>query len=986
MPIFPRNGWSALLGLVGTVAFGQPSAPLADPVRQQLLPSGISRLPVDLDGRLVYVFKEADGTDVLRFVGEFLLTIGNGKGQTLRAREAAVWITHRRHQGRPYRRVEILLWKDADIQEVGGTITAGPALFATLNTFGEIKAHADDVAFQSSTDSRVYVEGNAIRQAIAKGAPLVREEDVHLRVLDASGLTEYEEAVKPRPVIHVRSEGELTISEVEDGRQVLTVSGGAYLSRGVPAEGEYLEIQADSVVVFLPPSSRGIRVPKPEGVGLGTDARQLPRGTAGPASGRRDEARVSADRQRLSTGLGELEVEAAYLEGDVVMRQGPNMVRASRLYYDFLRDRALILDAVVHTALVQRNIPLYVRAAEIRQVSRNHFTASDAMFTTSEFHTPHYHVGAGRVDLIDRTPPDLTGRRQGLRAGTFSIRHATLNLDGHPIVYWPYIRGNIDTSETSIRNVRGGYNDDFGVEIETDFHLFNVFGLETPEGFDSTLSLDYFSKRGPAVGVDAKYKRDRYFGLLRSYLLTDNDVDFLGREREEEPERDVRGRFLLRHQQYLEDDWRFSLELSYISDRGFLEEYFETEFDNEKEQETLLYLKKQRENWAFTAAVQSRLLDFTTQTERLPDFGLYLIGEPLGDRWTWFSEDRLGIVRYRPADQTFWGLLRDGRAVGSGSVARVDSRQEVGAPIDAGPVRLVPFVTVRGTAWDDSPAGGGILRAFGTYGVRGSMYLSRIYPNARSTLFDIHGVRHIIKPDIVAWVSHTNRDSHELFPFDETVERIDEVDGFALGIRQRWQTKRGGGETFRTVDFLTFDVELGLFNDAESDEITNGFISFSRPENSISQNYLNSSLIWRVNDRTALLSELNYDLNDGEVDILNVSLAVERSPRFSYLVAYRLIEQSDSELLGFDLNYRLTEKHTLALREAFDLARGRSLDFTVALIRKFPRWFGAVSFAFDEPEDDFGVSVSIWPEGLPGATLGSRRFTGLATTTRLGRD
>jgi hypothetical protein len=55
----------------------------------------------------------------------------------------------------------------------------------------------------------------------------------------------------------------------------------------------------------------------------------------------------------------------------------------------------------------------------------------------------------------------------------------------------------------------------------------------------------------------------------------------------------------------------------------------------------------------------------------------------------------------------------------------------------------------------------------------------------------------------------------------------------------------------------------------------------------------------------------------------------------------------------------------------------------VALIRRFPRWFGAVSFALDEAEDDFGVSLSVWPEGLPEAALGSRRFTGLASSTRL---
>ena len=158
------------------------------------------------------------------------------------------------------------------------------------------------------------------------------------------------------------------------------------------------------------------------------------------------------------------------------------------------------------------------------------------------------------------------------------------------------------------------------------------------------------------------------------------------------------------------------------------------------------------------------------------------------------------------------------------------------------------------------------------------------------------------------------------------------------------------------------------------------------PEGSIARNFINSSLIWRVNDRTALLSELNYDVNDGEVDIFNLSLAVERTPRLSYLLGYRFIEESDSNLLGFDMNYRLTEKHTLALRELFDLDRGRTLDFTVVLIRKFPRWFAALSFELDEAEDDFGVSLSVWPEGLPQVGVGSRRFTGLANTTRIRKD
>lgn len=973
-------------------AFALPPAPIADPVERDLLPSGISHLPLRINGSLAYAFQDHDGTDVLHCVGDCLLRLGDHGGQALQSREAVVWILERDIAGQTYRHVQTLLWRDAEVQEAGGTITSGPALFVSLSTTGSIHADVDELAYQSSAETRAYQEGNAVRLAVNAGVVPGSDADVALRVFDASGLSSEPERRTTRPMVHVRSGGDMVLSTIEHGRQVLTITGGVYLSRGTPGWDDFVEIEADSVVVFLPAEAalpegfgRGApRTPDEGARGLGPEVQ--PDETQDDATREEKEPRSIRTRQRLSTGLGDVVVESTYLDGDVVLRQGPNVIRATRLFYDFSRDRALILDAVMRTTIAERNIPLIARASEIRQLSRDRFVASDAILTTSEFHTPHYHVGAEKVELVDRSPRELAGGRRGLRAGTFTIRHATLNLGGRPLLYWPYIRGNLDTSETSIRGLRTGFSDDFGVELETKWHLFNVLGFETPNGFDSTLKLDYFTRRGPATGVDVDYERDKYAGTIRSYLLVDSDKDFLGRQRVSPSEKDVRGRFLMRHRQYLEDEWQLSLELSYISDESFLEEFFESEFDNDKAQETLLYLKKQQENWAVTALLQTRPLDFTTQTERFPDLAFFLSGEPIADRASGYSENRLGMVRYRPGTQTFRELLRDGRLDGSGTVARADSRQEITLPVDVGPVRLVPFASIRGTIWDDSPEDGGIGRVFGSYGVRGSMYLSRVYPTMRSAMFDIDGVRHIIKPDLTAWISHTNQPSDALFPFDETVEQIDEIDGIAVGVRQRWQTRRGGGTTRRTVDFLTFDVEAGIFNDAEHDEVTNGFASFSRPENSISRNYVNSSVIWRLNDRTALLSEVNYDVNDGEVDVLNVSVAVERSPRLSYLLGYRLIEESDSELLGFDMNYRLTEKHSLALRELFDLDRGRILDFTVALVRKFPHWFGAVSFAFDDAEDDFGVSLSIWPEGLPQATLGSRRFTSFPSGSPLPRS
>lgn len=976
MPL--RTARLAVLCCLGAAAYGQQPVPVADRVEQPLLPSGISDLSVKLNGELVYVFKDEDGTDALHFIGDFVLTVGEREVQELRSKEAIVWIENRRYEQRPYRHLQILLWREAEVDEIGGTQTSGPALFVTLSTFAEITAQADDVAMQSSSETQVYREGNTIRQAFASGKLPGKDEEVSLGVFDPSGLGTRKEKPAPKPIIHFQSRGELTMSKSEDGRQVITMVGGVYLARGVPVTGEYLELQADSVVIFLPPGKTLPTLQEPGRAGLG--------GEPVRDSAAKTERADASDRQLMATGLGDVEVESAYLEGDVQVSQGLNAIRASRLYYDFLQDRALILDAVVRTTLVERNIPMYIRAAEIRQLSANEFSANDAILTTSEFHTPHYHIGARRVDLINRTPTEPGDGGAGIRAGNFRIKDASLNVGGHPIAYWPFVRGDVDTSETAIQSMRTGYSDDFGFELETKWHLFNLLGLETPKGFHATFVSEYFSERGPAVGVDADYERDRYFGILKSYVISDDGEDSLGSDRENLSHPDIRGRLLLRHRQYLEDDWQISLELSYLSDRNFLEEFFEPEYDNGKEQETILYLKKQRDNWAFTAAYQVRILDFYTQTERLPDFSLHLAGESLANGATWFSENRAGIVRYRAAEQTFREFLQDGSNDSSGSTARADTRQEVELPVDVGALRFVPFAAGRGTTWSESPDEGGLTRGFGIVGVRGSMYFTRVYPDVRSPMFDVDGVRHIIKPKITAWTSESNVDKDDLFLFDETVEGIDATDGVTVGVRQRFQTKRGAGDNRRTVDVLTHDLELGVFNDAGGDEITNGFASFSRPENSITRNFVNSSTIWRMNDRTALLTETNYDLNNGQIDILNVSVAVERTPRFSYLIGYRFIEKTESNLLGFDMNYRLTEKHTFAARELFDLDQGQTLEFTIAIIRKFPRWYGALSFELDEARDDFGVSVSLWPEGLSQAALGSRRFTGLANTTSLRND
>jgi hypothetical protein len=750
------------------------------------------------------------------------------------------------------------------------------------------------------------------------------------------------------------------------------------VSRGDPTGLNTVEIRADAAALYLMGAADSAGPPSLDGSEpLGGRPEVGVPGAPGPGLGPSPIPDARSDAIIPATGP----VESAYLEGDVILSYGDRTIRASRLYFDFQNDRALILDAVAFMPSPTREVPIYVRSERVRQLSATEWTAYDAKLTTDDFYTPHYHVGASKIEFEDRTPRSLAGDVTGARAGRFKMTHSTFNILDVPFLYWPYVQGDLDEDVTPLRRVRSGYSETFGVELESDWELFSLLGLQRPRGMSAELSMDVYTERGPGIGINSDYEFDNSFGLFRGYYINDGGTDRLGPIEDETPPNANRGRATWRHRQYLPDDWQLTLEASYVSDLGFLEQYFEREFDVGKEQETLVFLKKQRDNWAFTALANFHILDFFTETEHLPDVTFRLTGQPLGGLGTLYSENRAGVVRYRYFDRWLWENLYYGKEPSSGSTLRADSRQEVGFPLDLGPLRVVPFGSIRGTTWDDSVASGNLSRVFGTYGLRSSMYFWRVFEEVRSKLLDITGIRHVIKPDITAWGAHTNVDSQEQFLFDETVEDIDEIDGVTVGVRQRWQTKRGEPGRQRVVDWVILDLELGVFNDAPGTYTTDGYASYTRPESSFSRNYVYGQLLWRVTDSTVLATEGNYDMDDGEMDVFSVSLAVERRPRLGYVIGYRFIDETESNLLGAGINYQLSEKYTIAVREAFDLERGETEEFTVALIRKLPRWYVGLTFELDEINDDFGISLSAWPEGFPQAALGTRRFTGLATST-----
>ncbi|MCH8808082.1 MAG: LPS assembly protein LptD [Planctomycetes bacterium] len=960
----------------GALSPAVPSA-LAQVVERDdepLLPAAISERDVEMRGRYVRQWKQDDGTLVLMFTGGFRLDMG---GRRMSSTNSVVWITPHRSEpdGRKYYSLTVYLSEQADVLEPGGTLTQDNVLLVSnLRTYGRIVKYHDAHGPEEMEQSPLYQRALRDWALIEAGEPPPTT-GPRVGVRRPATVRRPKTERAPRRIRYEFSEVEPV--ETSTGEQLFVVRGRVYFSQSGGPDAPFLEIQATNAVVF-PAEGAAASI-------LGSDIRGDVPVAPDAEPGRKPERA----RQDPDTGPDDLArvaqqgIRAVYLEGDVILSFGSRLIRADRLYYDFENDRALILDAVFRTEIPGRDIPLYIRADEIRQLSAREYSATPARVSTSEFYTPHYHVGAERVLITDRTVRDTTGLAASKIAGSYQLEHTTLNVEGFPLAYWPYAKGDFESSETGLRRFRASYGGDFGTGVETAWHLFNLLGLAAPPGYDATLKLDYFSERGPAVGIDADYQQEDHFGLLRSYYIHDDGRDDLGplRAFENELSSKNRGRVLWRHRHFLPNDWEATFEISYISDPNFLETYENSEFNEGKEQETLIYLKRAWEKSAVTLLANWRLLDFTTQTEHLPDLTYRRIGDTLLSPLVFYHESRLGAVRYRPDDRRFFDSRRLDNTSRTNTTFRIDVREEVELPLKLAGLNIVPFGMLRGSYWDGAAHhAGGLWRGFATYGARGGTSLSRVY-DVSSELWDINGIRHIIKPDFVAWFAHSNVRSDEITPFDEGIETIEDFYGASVGIRQTWQTKRGAPGRERSVDLLTFNLEAGFFGDAQRDEKSNGYVNPLRPEDSRSRNYLAGDLIYRLSDTTSLLYDFNFDLNDGQFDRHNVSLAVERLPRTAYVFGLRHASDIDMTLVGGGFNYRLNEKHITTARAWYDIERGDLGEFSIAYVRRLPRWYFAVNFEYDNVDNDLSVTVSLWPEGIPEWAIGSRRFTGLSTTT-----
>ncbi|HEV8377511.1 MAG TPA: LPS assembly protein LptD, partial [Tepidisphaeraceae bacterium] len=624
---------------------------------------------------------------------------------------------------------------------------------------------------------------------------------------------------------------------------------------------------------------------------------------------------------------------------------------------------------------------------------------------------------------------DFENEVTGVRTHFFA-RNPSFEIAGIPAFWLPAAAGTV-VQKSPLRHAEISHARGFGLGVATEWGVFESLGLLAPKSLDMSYHLDYYSKRGPGVGVDAQYKGGfitettlqpwTYEGDFISYLALDHGKDDFGKRRVDvDPEQDVRGRFYWQHQSFLPNDWQVQFTAGYISDRNFMEEWFNRDFRLSQPLQTSLYAKRQQDNEAYTFLVAVQPNNFATvfdlyqeqfEIERLPEISYHRIGDSFWqDRVTFFSNNSIGGVRFDPSSATLQDLGFAPQPVGFQSPGipslgqtgtpndvtwRADFQQELNWPFSAGTLRVVPYVIGRYTYYSQTPEGADVERVSSSAGLRITTAFWKVDDTVHSDLFDLQRLRHVIEPVVNFYAGAQSQDRADIYIYDEPIDAVSGITVAQVAINQRWQTKRGGPGRWRSVDVFTLNTEANFFiNQPPESELDpenfRGLFFMSMPEASIPRDSINIDAQWQISDAVTLSGGTEYNMTKGEWATANAMLQVNHSPRLRYNFGWRhigldfeevirrhpwipasedpdngntlLVEQQD--LILFGAEYELSAKYRLQLANSYDVAQHRNDRSIISLVRHFDRFYMSIGLRVDDYQGENSILFNVWPEGM----------------------
>lgn len=740
----------------------------------------------------------------------------------------------------------------------------------------------------------------------------------------------------------------------------------------------------------------------------------------------------------MSDGVGEARADAVigvYLEGDVHATDFRYSIRAKRAYYDFATNRASMVDGVLRTK-DRKGIPLVARARELRQYASNQFQAEDARISMSEFFEPHLSIGVERATITEAEDGF------GEPTNRISARNVTFRAGALPFFWLPVFEAD-GTMSPPLSGIGVNFNEITGAQITTRWNLFGLLGLAPPPDTDLALNILGYTNWGIGFGITGTALGTRV-DLSGVYDFGNEEQTSAGR-RLTSPYQ-WRGTLSADRQFKLSDTATLQLQGSYVSDEAFLQTWRQQQFSNSFQRETsgylvdagdrseLSFLISYPTNEVITSSAQLAARPY--QSLKYPEAAYRRWGDSLfGDTITWHQEYTAGLMalEYGQGSTASTGVLDNafnlnGQPFAGGvfnpdtqlsalygsegyneqAITRVYTRQELSSTFGESGWKFTPFASATAIGYlggdlaSYSSAGDG-FRALVAGGFRSSADVVADNDRLSVPVLDLHRMRHVLTPYVNGWAGWNTAQNLAYAVYDQEVEGATGSAAIQAGVRQRFQTMRGGPGNWQSVDWLA--VDAGVTWNESSDDLARTYTDGARYKQSPFPQYFSwrpelsqwgrnayanfmlaasNSLTFRGNLTYLLQSDLP-DLGEGAFGLQDaargsIGASMQHSPDVSTFIEYRAINNFAPEasylsdaLLAGGVSYQVGKAYSLTFVPTYDLREQDFRAFNLNIVREMQDFTLLGSFGYDAVQDQYfgGINISIGGARAPGNLIGT---------------
>src|SRR5437016_3319454 len=554
---------------------------------------------------------------------------------------------------------------------------------------------------------------------------------------------------------------------------------------------------------------------------------------------------LATARGDVAIHLGNTDIYADYAQynsttHDVELRGHVRIYRDTSLYTAESGGYNTVTKKIRTTNGRTESEPYFLTGADVNSISENGYLVHNGTFTTQDSAKPDFHLHARKIRIYEKD--------------RVIFQYVTAYIGKVPVFWWPYLYQSL--SDTFSFSISPAYTSNWGPSLLTQVNF------PITDNIQARLQLDYFGRRGPAIGFDPviDYGKDENSqAKLKTFFINDQNPDI---NQTNIPRQEVAA---ARYRLSLEDRTNFTdsiygiANITKLSDQYVMQDFYPGEFRIDPVPDNAVSLVKTNPVFTLTGIERFQANDFFTTTERQPEVVLDikrhgLFGGPI------FYEGETGFANLRlqfPEDSgiknygtdrfdTFHQLTYPNTYFGWLSIVpRVGYRGtyygktwDLGSTVFVPPTNpLVPdFILPPPTTANPIKFGGDTFRSVFDTGAEASFKISQKWENVQSRAFGLDGLMHVIQPFTdFSYVKEDGPNPLSILQFDRfepstQLRAIDfpqftPIDSIAswtvwrVGVRNRLETRRDD----QTITWLELDsfVDVNFTNPYDRTDYSN---------------------------------------------------------------------------------------------------------------------------------------------------------------------